>query len=907
MKSLLHGTIVVLVCVLLVGTAGAALVPLTGASRTYDQGGAYAVGAAIDGVVSSTGWGVYNGQTTPQTAVFQTTAPVTAPQLTFALAHNYGSDHMVQQFRISATTDASPTVTSGATWTELIPQSTSAGRNLLDDAGANMLRRTGIADTSTYTVTASTDLTGITGFRVETFPANGPNIGASSNGNFVLSEFMVDAGSNLALGQPVTPSAAIYGGGSPTRVTDGRADTFVHGASGSATTYAFTIDLGQPVAVDLVDIFNRGDGCCTDRLTNYRVSVHNAGIGGAIDPTPVWSADVRTDNSNSGVGGIDSVSAASTAVGQYVKVEKIDDGATNYWLQVAEIEVQGDYLANRALGAPVRTSGATYGGEVAAHLTDGDLNNRSHANTPSGGTFSYDIDLGPRPVDANSIYVYNRNDGCCTDRLSNYTVSLHADDNGNVGPAVWSANIRGDNSNSGSGGVDTITAALDAAGDFSGQWVRITGPSNVAYSPQIAEVEVFAPAAPTVALQEATASYHQDNYGSVDQTIDGNTSGGGMGFYNARRGNTVITWEAEEDLTGSGLLTFDLFQNSSTGHALQRFRLSATDADRSLFADGNPPTGAETPAGDNDPAPGVFTLLNPVNVVSRGGATVTVGPNNIITVSGANPVSDTFTVTAQSPLANITGLRLEVLPGPDGYVGRSAGAPHNSNGNAVLTEFGVEFDPSAAAAVVGPVYSDVNLQNATATFDQGGAYTIAAAIDGIEHGSTGWGISGQHNQNQTAVFQTTEPLYATQIVFELNHTNPWVAHKLQLFRLSATTDPDPTATDSSINWFELTPSEAFTSLPGSDAAINLDNTVAITGDNAVPDNYQVFVNGSFGGITGFRLEALTGPNGYVGFPGYSGNIVLSEFNVFSAVPEPSTIVLAALGLIGLVFFARRRR
>lgn len=483
-----------IVLALIAGRAEGALVALTGASRTYDQGGAYTAGASIDGVLTSGGWGVDGGQTTAQTAVFQTAAPLTASQLTFVMAQNLGGRHTINQFRISATTDPSPTVSSGATWTVLTPNFFNAGRNLLRDLGGSTFVRSGIAEASTYTLTVSPTLSGITGFRVETFvPSGGTAIGGASNGNFVLSEFMVDSGDNLALGRPVAASAATYGGASPLLLTDGRYNTYVHGLSGTATTFAYTVDLGQPVEIGRIDIFNRNDGCCPERLTNYRVSVHNAGLGGAIGPA-VWSADVRTDGSNSGVGGVDSLNAALNAagpfVGQWVKIEKIDNGAQNYWLQVAEVEVHGGYMKNWALGAPVSTSGSTYPGYPAQNLTDGNLNTFSHANTPSGGTFSYDIDLGD-PLKLNSIYVYNRNDGSATERLSNYTVSVHLDNNGAIGPEVWSATVRSDGSNSGVGGVDVITAALDPDGMFWGQWIRVTG-SGAAYTPQIAEVQVFA-------------------------------------------------------------------------------------------------------------------------------------------------------------------------------------------------------------------------------------------------------------------------------------------------------------------------------------------------------------------------------------------------------------------------------
>jgi len=198
-------------------------------------------------------------------------------------------------------------------------------------------------------------------------------------------------------------------------------------------------------------------------------------------------------------------------------------------------------------------------------------------------------------------------------------------------------------------------------------------------------------------------------------------------------------------------------------------------------------------------------------------------------------------------------------------------------------------------------YDAIPLQEATATFHQGNFGNVDQTIDGIEHGNNGWGVYGQQNQNQTAVFQTSRPLDASRLVFEINQTSGYGAHKMQRFRLSYTTDANPTATDGSIVWTELTPTLLSTSLAGSSATLGPSNIISVTGSNAVPDTYQAIVDGLFGKITGFRLEAFTGPNGTIGFAGSNGNIVLSEFNVFATpIPEPATVaiwsLLAGLGI-----------
>jgi len=628
--------------------------------------------------------------------VFQTTAPLTASELRFEMAQNLGGRHTINQFRISATTDPNPTVTSGATWTELAPESFSASGNTLTDIGGNTLLRTGTADKSTYTVKTSPALTGITGFRVETsVPAGGTTIGgASANGNFVLSEFLVDDGSNLALGRPVTASAPTYQNRSPLILTDGRHSTFLHGNDGNATTYAFMVDLGQRVAADQIDVVNRGDGCCPDRLTNYRVSLHRD-AGGAIGDA-VWSADVRTDNSNSGVGGIDTVTAAADPTGhfagQWVKIEKIDDGATNYWLQAAEIEVQGSYLSNIALGAPVQTSAATYGGQPPPHIVDGNLNTISHPASGAGAEFTYDINLGG-PVDLNSVDIYNRNN-CCPERLTDYTVSLHADDRGQPGAVLWSGAVRNDGTNSGVGGVDTVTAA-DGTGDFGGQWLRITGPTGVAYAPQIAEVEAYSTQdSPWAELGNATADKSQPGY-SVHSVLAPNTAGWAAVTSGSTATPQTAAFETTDDVgfVDGTTLTFNLLHQAASDHGIGKFRLSVTTADRDQLADG-----LDNGGDLGDPA--IWTELVPLSMVSSAGASVTINPDNTILIGGSNAAPDTYTVVANTSLTGITGIRLETLEDPSLPANGPGRSPRSGpNGNYILTQFAVAPAPLGTQAV----------------------------------------------------------------------------------------------------------------------------------------------------------------------------------------------------------------
>ncbi len=544
------------------------------------------------------------------------------------------------------------------------------------------------------------------------------------------------------------------------------------------------------------------------------------------------------------------------------------------WFYIEELTAISGGIDRASFGAGATQTnsfppafGSSAVGAIDDTLSGGCCGTGTHSNTPAGGQ-TITINFAQQ-FTFSDLTFHNRQDGCCPERMDDIQFDFYDGKNG-TGNLIVSQQVTG-------GGTPAGTVAGFTFATLDG-----VGTPNV-----------------DVLLQNATATFHQGNFGNKDQTIDGNTTSGGIGFFNNRRSNTVISWETQEDVNGEGLLTFSIPQQQFGNHNIQKFRIAATDADRSFFSDGNPPNGAESPAGDTTAAPGNFTVLQPLSVMSSGGQTMTVGPNGIITASGLNPASDTYTITAANPLGNITGFRLEVLPGPDGNVARSG------NGNAVIHEFEVNFTPMALATDRHSVH--LNLQNASTSFAQPAPFTIDSAIDGVEHGNNGWGVFGQQNQNQTAVFQTDVPVDADQLVFELNHTSGFNAHKIQNLRLSYTLDPNPMVGGGN-QWVEITPDLFSTSLAGSSIALGPNNILEASGAAGVPDTYQILANiGNIEGITGFRLETFVGANGTIGFSGSNGNIVLTEFNVFARSPIPEPASLTLLGLAGAALLRRRRR
>ncbi len=150
------------------------------------------------------------------------------------------------------------------------------------------------------------------------------------------------AQTNLALHQPVASSGANWGSFKPAALTDGDASTFTHPLASTDTLgFYYEVDLGAARALDRIVLRNRGDGCCTERLSRFQVEVWTDGRGSPGQRT--WTALVRGDGSDSGVGGVDFITAGldptGTFGGRFVRVVNTSDAP--YSPQLAEIEVYG--------------------------------------------------------------------------------------------------------------------------------------------------------------------------------------------------------------------------------------------------------------------------------------------------------------------------------------------------------------------------------------------------------------------------------------------------------------------------------------------------------------------------------------------------------------------------------------
>ena len=148
---------------------------------------------------------------------------------------------------------------------------------------------------------------------------------------------------------------------------------------------------------------------------------------------------------------------------------------------------------NIAQGRPIAASAALAAGFPVSNLVDGSVGTFTYPLASSGMTgFFYQIDLGQEYA-LHRLAVVNRGDGCCPERLTNYQLTLYADNAGSAGAVNWQATIRGDGTNSGIGGTDTVypTASANPAHQFRGRFLRLTNLSGAVNNPQAAEIQAW--------------------------------------------------------------------------------------------------------------------------------------------------------------------------------------------------------------------------------------------------------------------------------------------------------------------------------------------------------------------------------------------------------------------------------
>jgi hypothetical protein len=294
---------------------------------------------------------------------------------------------------------------------------------------------------------------------------------------------------NVAIYGLITASDAVYGGQNAASIIDGSPATYAHPlASDNTLGFTFTVNLLNNYTFDRLELLNRGDGCCPERLTNYRVTLHNDDGTGAPGPA-VWSAVVRADDTNSGISWVDTLTAdldpAGTFAGQFIRVENLSNEPYNP--QIAELRAFSFTTppVSLAAGKPVVLYDAsgnpvnTWPGFPASDLVDGVPGTISHPQDQSSAGYYFQIDLGADTA-IGKVRMSGRLDGCCPERLQDAQLEIL---DGTSNTVVFQEVVPGQV-------VEPVTVDT---GSVTGRYIRIINANGEGYGPQVGEVSVFPP------------------------------------------------------------------------------------------------------------------------------------------------------------------------------------------------------------------------------------------------------------------------------------------------------------------------------------------------------------------------------------------------------------------------------
>ena len=179
-----------------------------------------------------------------------------------------------------------------------------------------------------------------------------------------------------------------------------------------------------------------------------------------------------------------------------------------------------------------------------------------------------------------------------------------------------------------------------------------------------------------------------------------------------------------------------------------------------------------------------WQLLDPVDLRATSLATLTKLPDGSIKAGPQRPATSDYVITADTEVAGITGLLLEVLPSAD----EVNFGPGRAAGNFVLSEFSVKAGEFRANPA-----QDVEFSGAFADFTQPN-FAVKDAIDGKKNdGKNGWAIGTQTGVPHFAAFALKKPLgtdKGSRLRIELNQPRTG-SFQIGRFRLWVTTSAQP--------------------------------------------------------------------------------------------------------------------
>lgn len=295
----------------------------------------------------------------------------------------------------------------------------------------------------------------------------GKTVRVSRNGVISLTEFRVigmpfttRSTINLALNGKASQSSTAHGGVASRAIdnnTNGK-----YGAGSTTHTNAednawWELELEEISNVVSIEIYNRTDGCCVERLSNYTVTVLDEFDDVTFSRFPYTTTTSTTINYRS-------------ITAKKIRISMV----TGQPLSLAEVRVFG---TPNIAGAGTASQSSTSHGGAASRAIDND----ARANWSAGTTTHtkvednawWQVELAENS-DINKITIHNRIDDCCFARLGNFTVEVLAEN----GKVVFSDFFE----------AGRVYAALPIRFKATGKIVRVNLPKGPL---SLAEVRVF--------------------------------------------------------------------------------------------------------------------------------------------------------------------------------------------------------------------------------------------------------------------------------------------------------------------------------------------------------------------------------------------------------------------------------
>lgn len=243
---------------------------------------------------------------------------------------------------------------------------------------------------------------------------------------------------------------------------------FTH-TSAEATDNWWLLDLGGPVPIHHVILFNRGGGCCPERLRDITISF--------FDTNNTLLLNSPLLNPGNIMGGPGSISYTNPPLNaRYVKVTRTATGGDGdhggNTLSLGEVEIHAENLAQ---GQPSSQS-TSWPGLPAGNANNGDPANYSHTTGEATDNW-WQVDLGAN-FEVNSVMILNRPD-CCGGRFRDLTVSVLDESLAPVysSPLLNPGNVLGGGAGDYSNGPKSLSADLrflNGGNPVLGRYVRVT-------------------------------------------------------------------------------------------------------------------------------------------------------------------------------------------------------------------------------------------------------------------------------------------------------------------------------------------------------------------------------------------------------------------------------------------------